>query len=392
MREKVNVMSKNTKLFCSKPFEWFEVSQFDGRGAVYLCCPLWLEKPVGNLRYQSVEEIWNSEKAQEIRRSILDGSFKYCNRSRCAYLQSVSGPVEKVEDVKYENLKEVIEKKLTVLPYGPKKIICTYDQSCNISCPSCRKEIIIENKNKQEILKIQNKIQYEALEDADFLHITGSGDPFGSPFFRKWLQTMKKEDMPNLKDIRLQTNGLLWTPKMWDTITKDIQNLITSAEISIDAATPETYSINRRGGIFEKLLENLEFISKLRKYGPLKSVTISMVVQENNFKEMPDFVLLGKHFNFDIVYFGRLVDWGTFSEEEFRNRAIHFPSHPRHSEFIDLLQNEIFKEPIVSLGNLTEMANSTKVRFKPTFKNRIFGFLANKFRPKLTRINSLFFQ
>lgn len=319
-----------------------------------MCCPAWLNKSIGNLLDQSVAEIWNSTGAQEIRRSILDGSFKYCDRSRCAFLQTISGPVEKVEHVKDEALKTAIEKELIFLSYGPRQIICTYDRSCNLSCPSCRKKVIIERNKKEQILKIQSKIQNEALRDAHYLHITGSGDPFGSPFFRKWLQTMKREDMPGLETIHLQTNGLLWTPKMWDTIAKDVRQLIKSADISIDAANPGTYKINRRGGNFKRLLENLEFISTLRKIGQLKWVCISMVVQENNFREMPDFMRLGKRFHFDTVYFSQLVNYGTFSEEEFRNRAIHLFSHPRHQEFIDVLEAEIFKDSIVQLGNLTE--------------------------------------
>ncbi|MDH4137092.1 MAG: hypothetical protein OEW09_10315, partial [Anaerolineae bacterium] len=96
-------------------------------------------------------------------------------------------------------------------------------------------------------------------------------------------------------------------------------------------------------------------ISKLRETGSLKYVKISMVVQENNFTEMPDFVRLGKRFNFDAVFFSQLVNWGTYSDEEFNNRAIHLPAHPRHSEFVDLLRSEIFNEPTVHLGNLTHL-------------------------------------
>jgi organic radical activating enzyme len=363
-------MTKHKRLFCSKPFKWFEVTQLNERGSTYLCCPSWLDTSIGNLRYQSVEEIWNGKKAQEIRRSILDGSFKYCNYARCSFLQTVSGPVESVEDVQDEDLKEVIEKELTILPYGPREIVCTYDQSCNLSCPSCRAQVIVESKSKQQILEIQRKIQSEALRDAYYLHITGSGDPFGSPFFRKWLQTMKREDMPGIKRIHLHTNAQLWTPKMWSTLSEDIRPFITSTDISIDAASAETYAINRRGGRFEKLLENLEFISTLRKNGPLNHIRMSMVVQENNFREMPDFVRLGKRFNFDLIYFGQLVNWGTFSEEEFTRRAVHFPEHPRHSEFVDLLQNEIFKEPGVYLGNLSAIRDETKTE-KSTVRAKI---------------------
>ncbi len=343
------------QLFCSKPFDWFEVTQLNGRGGTYLCCPSWLNKSVGNLQNQSVDEIWNGEKAQAIRRSILDGSFKYCDYSRCAFLQTKSGPVQSIEEVTDEDLKTVINEQLTILPYGPKKIICTYDQSCNLSCPSCRETVIIETEGEQAILKIQEKLENEALKDADYLHITGSGDPFGSPYFRKWLQTMNREEMPNLQEIYLQTNGQLWTPRLWNTIAENVRQLIISADIGIDAATPETYAINRRGGTFEQLLKNLEFISSLRQNGPLRFLKMSMVVQANNFREMPDFVRLGHRFGADTIYFSQLVNWGTFSEEEFHRRAVHLPTHPLHFEFAQLLKDKVFKHPHVVLGNLTEI-------------------------------------
>ena len=352
-------MSDKTRLFCSKPFTWFEVStkgaNVQRKGDVYLCCPSWLDTSIGNLGEQSVEEIWNGENAQKIRQSILDGSFKYCDASKCAFLQTVSGPVQPIEEVEEESFKTVIEQNLTQLPYGPKEVICSYDSSCNLSCPSCRFEIFIETENEQQILSLEEKLRCQALKDATYLYITGSGDPFGSPYFRKWLQTMKKAEMPNLQEIRLHTNAQLWTPGLWNSIPEEIRRLVSSAEISIDAARAETYSMNRRGGDFEKLLRNLEFISSLLKNGPLKSVTISMVVQENNFQEMPDFVRLGKRLGFDVIYFSQLVNWGTFANKEYKRRAVHLPTHPRHSEFVDLLQNRVFEQPEIHLGNLTEI-------------------------------------
>jgi MoaA/NifB/PqqE/SkfB family radical SAM enzyme len=263
--------------------------------------------------------------------------------------------VENIEDVKDEELKWVIDNDLTILPYGPRDINCSFDKSCNLSCPSCRTELIIEHAYERQICEIQDKLQNEALNSAHLLYITGSGDAFGSPFFRKWLQTMRRERMPHLKNIHIHTNALLWTPEMWRTIPEEIRELVKSTEISIDAANPATYPLNRRGGSFERLLGNLDFISMLRKNGPLNSVTISMVVQENNFREMPEFVLLGKRLGFDTVYFSRLLSWGTFSEEEYNRRAIHLPSHPKHPELLEILQNELFRESIVHSGNLTEL-------------------------------------
>lgn len=349
-------MLENHQLFCSRPFQWFEVTQVNEIGEVFVCCPSWLNTPIGNLKHHSVMEVWNSKKAQELRYSILDGSFKYCNRSRCPFLPTISGPVQKIEDIKDDHFRAIINEGLTVLPYGPKEINCSYDKSCNLSCPSCRTEVIIENTYKEQILEVQNKISKEAVKDAQLLYITGSGDPFGSPYFRKWLQTMKRRDMPQLKRLHIHTNAQLWTPKMWKTIPDEIRQCVKTAEISIDAASPGTYSINRRGGSFERLLENMEFISMLHKSLPMEWVGISMVVQENNFREMPDFVRLGKRFNFG-VYFSKLVDWGTYPQEEFYRRTVHISTHPKYSELVKLLKDEIFHDPIVCLGNLTELVN-----------------------------------
>lgn len=251
-----------------------------------------------------------------------------------------------------EGLKTVIQRGLTVLPYGPKKIICTYDQSCNLSCPSCRMQLIVEREHAQEILDIQRKLQEEALPEAEYLLMAGAGDPFGSPYFRHWLQDIRLQDMPKLQWIHLHTNGLLWTPKMWGSLAEGVRRLIKSAEISIDAATAETYAVNRRGGDFGKLLKNLEFISRLRQEGPLTFVKISMVVQANNFEEMPAFVRLGQRFGFDQVYFSQLVNWGTFSDQELARRAVHVPTHPLYRRFVAVLQDKIFDDRIVNLGNL----------------------------------------
>jgi len=339
------------------PFRFVEVTGWEPpKGDVYLCCPNWLKMPAGNmLQSDTFGEIWNGEKAREIRRSILDGSFKYCNQSLCPYLQTISGTVERIGEVEDKELIEIIENGLAALPYGPREIRCSYDKSCNLSCPTCRTEVIVEHAYEQQIWEIQNKLQNEALKDAHRLSITGSGDPFGSPFNRKWLQTMRREAMPHLKNLHIHTNAQLLTQKMWGTIPEEIRQLIATTEISIDAACPETYSLNRRGGSFERLLENLEFISTLRKKGPLNSVTISMVVQKNNFREMSDFVRLGQRFGFDIVSFGRLMNWGTFSDVEYKERAVHLTSHPDHQEFIDILRADSLHEPISYLGNLTEL-------------------------------------
>jgi MoaA/NifB/PqqE/SkfB family radical SAM enzyme len=353
------------RLFCAQPFTRFEVLGGGQRGDVFPCCQSWITKSLGNMTEKSVQEVWNSKAARDIRRSILDGSFKYCRADVCPYLQRIDGPVQRVEDVKDERLLEIIRKELTIVPFGPSDIICCFDQSCNLSCPSCRTQTIMETVHGKAIFNIQKRLENEALSDARLLYITGSGDPFGSPFFRRWLQTMSRSAMPKLERIFLHTNGLLWTRRIWESIPGDTRALIRGAMISIDAATPQTYAVNRRGGDFKTLLDRLAFISELREHGPLEYLEIHMTVQANNYKEMPQFVELGRRHGCDRVGFHQLLDWGTFSPQEYASRAVHFAKHTEHASFLATLSDKGLDDPIVYLSNLTEIKRHSFGSFIP---------------------------
>jgi MoaA/NifB/PqqE/SkfB family radical SAM enzyme len=366
---KRSVPVSKTRLFCAQPFTRFEILGGGQRGDVFFCCQNWITKSIGNMSEKPIKDVWNSSAARKIRRSILDGSFKYCRADVCPYLQRVDGPVQRIEDVKNESLLEIIRKELTVVPFGPRDVICCFDQSCNLSCPTCRTKVIMETSRGDAILNIQKRLEAEALADAQMLYITGSGDPFGSPFFRRWLQTMKRSAMPKLERIHLHTNGLLWTKRIWESIPEEIRLLVRAATISIDAATSETYAINRRGSDFATLLERLAFIAELRSIGPLEYLEIHMTVQANNYMEMREFVALGRRHHCDRVSFHQMLDWGTFSPEEFASRAIQEPGHPEHPAFLAMLTDKRLEDPIVYLSNLTDLKHSALGNSSPVFRH-----------------------
>jgi organic radical activating enzyme len=307
---------------------------------------------VGNAAEQSVAEIWNGETAVAIRRSILDGSFKHCT-PHCPWLQTATGPVQKVSEVVDPELKRIIEHKLVEVPL-PRIINAAFDRSCNLSCPTCRHEHFIERESAQAIRKLQRIIDEQLLPEAEQLYVTGSGDAFGSPFFLEWLRHLDVSDKPKLK-IHLHTNAQLWTPAIWAKLPAEVRQIVSTAEISIDAASERTYLLNRRGGSWSKLMANLEFISELRASGPLTFLRIHMLVQENNFSEMPAFAALGSRIAADHIYFSHLVNWGTFSEEEVTQRSIHQSTHPRHNELLEVLAHPSLKDPRVDFGNLSEV-------------------------------------
>ena len=80
--------------FCSVPFNSLEIHN----NVCFVCCPSWLPNKV-ELSNIPLKDIYNSEPVVDIRNSILDGSFKYCNKELCPYLSKLlnhgitSGPV-----------------------------------------------------------------------------------------------------------------------------------------------------------------------------------------------------------------------------------------------------------------------------------------------------------
>ena len=84
-----------------------------------------------------------------------------------------------------------------------------------------------------------------------------------------------------------------------------------------------------------------------------------MTVQLNNFEEMPRFVDLGRSHACDRVTFHQLLDWDTFTPEEFASRAVQQPGHPRHAAFLAMLRHPALQDPIVNLSNLTELATQS---------------------------------
>ncbi len=272
---------------CPKPFDTVLIDQ---SGSCFICeCTAWLPQSVGNLHKSSLEEIFDSDMAYHLRDSIDDGSYRYCNAKQCTWI--IKGDVRHYE----EN------------DPGIRTIRLAIDDSCNLSCPSCRKSVIFHSRGKMldMRLRLADKVnQYLSTHNNITVHIGSDGDPFASLVYRYFMRTVP--DNHTLR-FNLQTNGLL-IKKMFGRLEK-ILNRIDVLNISIDGATKTTYELLRRGGRFENLLENLEFIKPLHERFKIR---FHMVVQRENWQEMSQMLELADRFNAHEVIFNRITDWNTY--------------------------------------------------------------------------------
>lgn len=354
----------NAQLYCRRPFESLEVTS---GGAVRFCC--WADTfVVGDLSKQSLSEIWNGAKIEAFRNSMFDGTYRYCDKSRCPYLSGrnrlrdeilidITRPAEQLEPLLSKEVLTALENRQTALSYRPKTMTLSYDQTCNLSCPSCRPHVVNENARKDHFQKISNQLK----PFGEHLTLSGAGDPFYSAHFLDLLFNSTAEDLKYVNLITIMTNGLLLTPKLWSRVSSAIKRKIILLEVSIDAANEETFHINRRGGDWRTLLENLEFIADCQDF---QEIGLSFVIQNNNFRQMKDFVRFAKRYKANVI-FRKLSNWGTFDQEEFRKRNVFSKAHPSHDEFLKVLSDPVFGKKHIEMPPLEFEGPETQTLVRP---------------------------
>jgi len=285
---------------------------------------------------------------QKLSESIVDGSYRFCNANACEYLRNERAhavPLSPPALVEWARREDLLDpgSMPAVMNFG-------FDRSCNLGCNYCRKEIFQPNASGRALIAaIDANIFGSTFDGVERIILLGEGDPFASPFYREQLRDYDWSRYPQLR-IKIQTNGLLLTPTMWKSIVRS-HAAIDWISVSVDAATTETYAKNR-GGDFQQLLRNLEFIANLRALGDINRFFINFLVQANNFREIPDFARLGRHLGCDLIEFQRLENWGTYTSLEYAERAVHEPIHADYNHFLQILRDPVLEDKAVWLMKL----------------------------------------
>lgn len=327
-----------SRFFCHFPFEHLEIKA-DGRA--FVCCSGRLPEVVGNLRHTPIYDLWNGPRTSEIRRSILAGTWEYCQG--CRYFK------EKFFHVKPWDAVTTREKRYLTEPTPdvPRRLVLAIDRSCQLSCPSCRTKREVATKVQQASASSLSRLILEdpSLPRVQYIWMSGSGDPLFSQVHQDMLHKLCNPAYKLCK-VGLHTNGLLFK-KWWEAATPDMQSKIKRVSVSVDAATPGTYEVNRRGGSWKSAVQNLSFIGDLREQGLLERFKMLFVVQRNNWREMEEFAYLAESLGADKVVFSGIRNWGTFPQLEYNDRAVHRPEHVEHGQLRKLLEKPLFSTPFV---------------------------------------------
>lgn len=172
----------------------------------------------------------------------------------------------------------------------PEMVVCGISFICNarcIHCPNAKTEFKASLKGRDQFMKwgILRKIADEcALYQHCLLRVSSAGEVLIHPEAIEMIEYILNVNRD--KNVALTTNGSLLTP---DKSARLLKAGIRSIEISVDAATKETYEKIRRGLSFEQVLNNIKDLAKLRNVGNYKTrIMVSVIEQEANEEEIDE--------------------------------------------------------------------------------------------------------
>ena len=279
-------------------------------------------------------EIWRSAVFDNVRRSIAEGAYHHCNLEFCPEYKGEQNYFFTLEELRdrFPEIHDFVVGKDQTFQGDPEMINMSYDTECNIACPSCNR-LELPKLTEQQLRGFAETMP-QLGRGLEYIFIAGMGDPFASHHYFKWLCTVDLTSFPKLKEIILNTNGLLWNAETWNAIPETTRRRIGTAVVSIDGASHRTYEENRYPGKWSDLLTSLPFIAKLRTKHEIKKLRAYFVYQWNNYHELPAMVDLCRSHKFDEVFFARLARWTSIPQWAHDAQDVAHPNHQAHGDFV----------------------------------------------------------
>jgi molybdenum cofactor biosynthesis enzyme MoaA len=279
----------------------------DWKGDCFVCdCEAWLPVSVGKITdFARLEDVWTSPAAAEIQQDIQERKYSHCAVERCGIMSRSIG-----SSTRYT-------------------VSINIDESCNLYCPSCRKEKIMITSGpvyEEKLAQVNHLVLLlEQFDHPTKIIMSGNGDVMASSIMRPLLHRFRPRKN---QQIKLFTNGLLLRKQLTD---NPVMNHVKEYLLSIDAGSKQVYEQVRLGGKWENLLDNLDF---LREHQLGRQVALTFVVQKNNYKDMKNFAELCIQYGFS-GGFTKLEDWGTWQNFIDHNVL----GNIEHAEHQDAIQN-----------------------------------------------------
>lgn len=273
VRERIRGKGLDEHNFCLVPFTTI-ILEPDGQ--VGVCRHKGSDFPIGHIQKNTIEEIWNGEKARQWRREFLEGKPGFCSQEvkhrHCQHCPENNKLLDYIE------LNEIQTQPIL-------KLTANFNGKCNLQCQMCdiwqKPNGLYDQINFWEPAK--EKI-FPHLKEVDLL----SGEPFiqGDTY-----RLIDEISSVNADCSWIFTTNAHWklTPKVKESLNKiKIKNII----LSIDSLDKDTYHKIRYPGDLEFVLKNVDNLinyNRERVSQGLNEIRFiwNFLAQKDNFQEIP---------------------------------------------------------------------------------------------------------
>ena len=301
-------------------------------GDVRFCC--WNEIIIGNLKNNTLEEIWNSEAANSVRKEFMAGNLVGCHQEFC-YDCMQNSPNVNISSDQMEKFNASMSK-------VPIDVSLSYDERCNHACPSCRKSFFKASDEYMSDLKTISENIEPYLNEMEHISANGIGDLFVST---EIVDMLSKINSKKKLSLFLETNGVLFKDN-WHKIS-NLRKYDITVSVTPSSFDRETYKYLAGKDDLVKFEESMAFISELKKKGDINRIRLIMVIQDSNFRQIPNFISRGIEYDADDIVLRPIYKWFDLSEDERLFKNVLNPCHPYHNEYLEIIKNPICRNPRV---------------------------------------------
>jgi len=293
---------------------------------------------IGNLYQQDMDDIWQSEAAQKARDSIADGSFAFCRKMSCPFCER--GDLEDLSEQEFAERAVPTE--------TPEYINIGNDYICNIACTTCRTALYCPKEGEREKIDDALNRLIPFANKAREINLNGRGEFLANQSYINFLEELK----PEREDFRIhfETNGILFDEAHWAKFAH-LGEYNVGAGVTINSLRRDVYQYLSGG--FDKLdrvLENLRFLSRLKRENKLNDLSVTMVVQESNFWEIPEYIRTFAHseeYEIDNITLRPCYSWFGMKRDTYWFKNVLNPLHPYHKAYLRILEDDCWNEPKV---------------------------------------------
>jgi MoaA/NifB/PqqE/SkfB family radical SAM enzyme len=239
---------------------------FDQFGDVRACCQN-TDALLGNVREQSIREIWDSADTRRMRVALANDDYSE-GCGFCGWLVE-QGDKEIAYARVFDHLPVTQDD-----PRWPVQMEFSMSNACNLQCVMCNGDwsssIRAHRENRPPLPDVYGEAFFDEL--AEFLpHLQKVNILGGEPFLGKEpLRVMEMlADLEHPPEVAVTTNGTQWS----DRIERICQRLPLSFVVSLDGITKETYESVRVGADLDAVLENLD---RFRGYARIHGTSVSL--------------------------------------------------------------------------------------------------------------------